>query len=80
MNQLWGGRKSGKLMKMILLVLKIITFTLIIVLLIAEIMKIVRQRSWRCQDRIPGNRSESHSESHSENHSESHSDIHTNTD
>lgn len=50
-NQIYGRGKSNKVMEMILLVLKIITFTLIIVILVVEILKIIRRKSDRNIDR-----------------------------
>ena len=50
-NQIYGRGKTNNTMKTILLVLKIITFTLIIVLLVAEILKLIRRKSDKDIDR-----------------------------
>lgn len=44
-NQIYGSGKSNNIMKTILLILKIITFALIVVILVVEIMKIIKRRS-----------------------------------
>ena len=65
-NQIYGQGKSNNVMKTILLILKIITFTLIIVILVVEIVKIYKRRSSIIRDRILRKNTDKNSDKNSE--------------